>query len=117
MKLQKVKRVVSASMGELPLKAKGGTFRPSSYTRETQNAETHENIGFTETPEPAELKVNLQATMDAESFAGITNDTLTVFIDNGKTHVMPNSWTTDPVPLGDGEIQVTYHCGKSQQLN
>ena len=117
MKLQKVKRVTSAALGQLPLKENGGTFRPSSYKRETQNAELHENIGFSETPQPAELKVTIQATMDPDEFKAITDDTLTIYIDGGKTHVMPNSWVTEAVELGNAEMQVTFNCGKRQRLN
>jgi hypothetical protein len=116
MKLLKVKRVLSASLGELPLNAGGNTFKPSSYKRETKEAETHENIGYTETPTAAELKVSLQATMDPSKFTDLANDTLTVFIDGGGQHVMPNAWATDAVELGDGEMSVTFNCGKSQKV-
>jgi hypothetical protein len=116
MKLAKVKRVISGQLGELPLKENGGTFRPSSYKRETQNAETHENIGFTESPVGAELKLTLQSTMDPSLFRNVTDDTLTIFLDGGGQHVMPRAWLTDPPELGNGEIQVTYNSGKSEKL-
>ena len=35
MQLFKVARVISTSLGELPLKEGGGTFKPSSFKRET----------------------------------------------------------------------------------
>jgi len=116
MKFFKVKRVISAALGELPLKEKGGTFRPSSSKRETQGAEVAENIGFTETPQAAELKVTVNASMDPSVFADLSSDTLTIFLDGGGQHVMPRSWVTEPPELGDGEIQVTFNCGKSQKL-
>lgn len=116
MKLVKVKRAVSAALGELPIKEKGGTFRPSSYNRETQGAELHENIGFTETPVGAELKLTLQATMDPDEFKNLVSDTVTVFLDGGGQHVMPNAWVTEPPVLGDGQFEVTYHCGTSQKI-
>lgn len=116
MKLLKVKRVVSTMLGELPLKATGNTFKPSSFKRETKDAETHENIGYTETPTAAELKVSLQASNDPSRFSAVSDDTLTIFLDGGAQHLMPNAWVIDAVELGDGEMTVTYHCGKSQKL-
>lgn len=116
MKLAKVKRVISSKLGELPLKEKGGTFKPSSYKRDTVNAEVHENIGFTEVPTAAELKVTLLAKLDPSEFADVSDDTLTVFLDSGVQHVMPNAWVVDAPELGDGEFSVTFHCGKSQKL-
>jgi len=116
MKLAKVRRVVSAALGELPLKADGGTFRPSGYKRETQDAELHENIGYTETPVAAELKVTIQATMDPDEFKDLSGDTVTIFLDGGGQHVMPNAWVVDAVELSKGELAVTYNCGKSQRI-
>lgn len=116
MKLAKVKRVVSSTLGELPLKEKGGTFKPSGCKRDTQSAEVAENIGFTETPQAAELKVTLNARMDPSDFENLSSDMLTVFLDGGGQHVMPNSWVTEPPELGDGEFSVTFNCAKSQKL-
>ncbi len=36
MQLNKVKRVTSALLGELPLKENGATFKPAAFKRETQ---------------------------------------------------------------------------------
>ena len=117
MKSLKVKRVVSTTLGELPLKEKGGTFRPSAFKRETQGAETAENIGFTETPQAAELKVTLNAALDPSVFKDITDDTLTIYLDGGGQHTMPGAWVTEPPELGDGEYSVTFNSGKSEKLN
>ena len=116
MKLQKVRRVISAELGELPLKENGGTFTASAFARETQNAETHENMGYVENARPAELQVTLNATIDPSEFESISADTLTVFLDGGGQHVMPRAWVTEPVSLSGGEMQVTWQCGKSQRL-
>ncbi len=116
MKLLKVKRVVSAAVGEIPLKENGGTFRPSSFKRETQNAEVAENIGYTETPQAAELKVTVNASLDPSVFANLADDTLNIYLDGGGQHVMPRAWVTEPPELGNGEYSVTFNCGKSQKL-
>ena len=50
MELKKVRRVISSSLGELPLKEGGGTFKPGAHKRETQGAEVAENIGYVESP-------------------------------------------------------------------
>ena len=47
--LSKVIRVVSANFGELPIKADGGTFKPSGHKRETQDGEQAE-IFFLKNP-------------------------------------------------------------------
>lgn len=116
MKLLKVKRVISSSLGELPIKAGGGTFRPSAAKRETQEAEAAENIGFVETPTAAELKLSLNASLDPSVFANLSSESLTVFLDGGGQHLMPNSWVVEAPELGNGEYSVTFNCGKSQKI-
>lgn len=114
--LSKVIRVISGSLGELPLKEGGGTFRPSGFKRETSDAEVAENIGFTESPTAAELKLKLQAKIDAQEFALLTDDTLTVYTADGHQYVMPNAWCMETPELGKGEYDVTFNSAKSQKL-
>ncbi|WP_020613103.1 phage tail tube protein [Sediminispirochaeta bajacaliforniensis] len=116
MRLAKVKRVVSSTLGELPLVAGGHSFRPSSYKRETKDAEVHENFGYLETPQAAELKIKLQAIMDVSEFKDISDDSVTIYLDDGNQHMMPRAWVVDAVELGDGEMSVTYNSGKSEKL-
>lgn len=113
--LSKVIRVVSSEFGELPIKADGGTFKPSGHKRETQDAEQPENTGYVETPTHAELKLKLNASIDPQMF-DTSDDTLTIFTANGSQHVMPNAWTTDMGELGKGEYDIEYHSAKSQKL-
>lgn len=113
--LSKVIRVVSSEFGELPIKADGGTFKPSGHKRETQDAEQPENTGYVETPTHAELKLKLNAAIDPQTF-DTSDDTLTIFTANGSQHVMPNAWTTDMGELGKGEYDIEYHSAKSQKL-
>jgi hypothetical protein len=116
MKLNKVIRVISSILGELPLKEGGGTFTPSSFKRETQGAEVAENIGYVETPTAAVLALTLQASMDPGDFKDIGNDTLTVFLAGGGQHMMPRAWVTEATELGAGELKVTYNSAKSERL-
>ena len=116
MKLNKVYRVVSSVLGELPLKEGGGTFRPSGFNRETQGAEVAENIGFIETPSAAELSLTLQASMDPSEFRNVSNDTLTIYVSGGGQHMMSRAWVTEAVELGAGELSVTYNSAKSEKL-
>ena len=113
--LSKVIRVVSSEFGELPIKADGGTFKPSGHKRETQDAVQPENTGYVETPTHAELKLKLNASIDPQTF-DTSDDTLTIFTANGSQHVMPNAWTTDMGELGKGEYDIEYHSAKSQKL-
>ena len=116
MKLNKVYRVISAQLGELPIKEGGGTFKPGSFKRETQGAEVAENIGYVETPTAAELTLTLNASMDPQAFKDVANDTLTIFLSGGGQHTMPRAWVTESVELGAGELSVTYNSAKSERL-
>lgn len=116
MQLAKVKRVVSTVLGEIPIKAKGGTFKPAGTKRDLAEAEAAENIGFTETPSAAELKITVLASLSASDFTDISDDTLTIYLANGEVHSMPQAWVVEAPELGDGEFSVTYNCGKSQKL-
>ncbi len=116
MQLLKVKQVISTSLGELPLKEGGGTFKPSSFKRETQVGEVHEHTGYTESPTAAELSLTLNAALDPQDFANVSNDTLTIILAGGGQHMMPAAWVTDAVELSKGELKVTYNSAKSQKL-
>ena len=116
MKLDKVYRVISAELGELPLKEGGAQFTPSGFKRETQVAEVAENIGFVETPAPAVLALTLQASIGAEEFRHVTDDSLTIYLSGGGQHMMPRAWVTEAVELGTGELKVTYNGAKSEKL-
>ena len=115
--LLKVQRVISATLGELPIQEGGGTFKPSGHKRETKGAEVAENIDFVESPTAAELKLKLNASssVDIQS-VDVSDDTLTIFLCGGGKHVMPNAWSTEPVELGNGEYEVTFNSRKSQKL-
>lgn len=116
MKLLKVKRVISAILGELPIKDGGGTFTPSGYARETMMGEVAENSGYTESPKAAVLTLNLNSTIDPEDFRDIDNDTLTIYLDGGGEHVMPRAWITEQPELSGSEVSVTWNSAKSERL-
>jgi hypothetical protein len=116
MKLNKVVRVVSAALGELPLAADSTTFKPSMMKKEDKLAEVAENIGYTESPQPAELSMTVNATMDPSDF-DLSEDTLTIYLSGGAVHQMANIWITDQVELSKGEIKVTAHSAKSQKVS
>lgn len=114
--LLKVRKVISASIGELPIKSGGGTFRPGGFKRETQEGEIPENTGFTESSRAAELKIKLNASIDPSLFINTTADTLTIYLDGGNQHTMVNAWVTETPELSGGEYEVTYNSAKSEQL-
>ena len=114
--LSKVIRVVSTSFGELPIKADGGTFKPSGHKRETQDGEQPENTGYVETPTHAELKLKLNASVDPQTL-NTGSDTLTVYTADGSQHTMSSAWTVDMGELGKGEFDIEYHSAKSQKLS
>ncbi|MGL4987605.1 MAG: phage tail tube protein [Treponemataceae bacterium] len=116
MKLAKVLRVISTSVGELPIKEGGGSFKPSGAKRETQQGEVAENTGFVETATHAILKVKLNASLDPSVFINLSSDNLTIFLAGGGQHVMPNAWLTETPELGAGEYDLEFHCAKSQKM-
>jgi hypothetical protein len=116
MELKKVRRVISAILGELPVKGGGGSFTPGSFKRETQEAEVAENTGYVETPTAAVLTLTLNAALDPSDFRTVSNDTLTVYLAGGGQHMMPRAWVTEAVSLEGGELKITYNSAKSEKL-
>lgn len=116
MKLLKVIRVVSASLGELPIQDGGGSFKPQMYKRETKIGETPGSTGYVESPTVAELKIKLNAAIDPSDFKNISSDTVTIYLSSGSTHVMPNAWVIDTIELQGGEYEVTYNSATSEKL-
>jgi len=118
MKLERVHRVISARLGELPLQEGGSTFKPAGKKRETKAGEVPQNTGYTEKQTFAELKLKLNATgaLGVEEFSDEDGDTLTIFTTGGKQYMMPNAWVTEPGELGDAEINVTFNSGTSPRV-
>jgi hypothetical protein len=118
MKLERIKRVVSAKFGDLPLQEKGGTFKPAGVKRETKIGEVPENTGYTESQAFAELKVKLNATgkLGIEKLSDAGEDTLTIYTSNGAEYYMPKAWVTEPGTLGDAEMEITYNSATSKRL-
>jgi len=118
MKLERVHRVISAALGELPLREGNSTFQPAGKRRTTHAGEVPENTGFTEAQTAAALTLSLNATgaIGVEEFSESGQDTLTVFTTGGMQYMMPNAWVTEPAELGDAEVRVTYNAAKSPRL-
>jgi hypothetical protein len=118
MKLERVHRVISSRLGELPLQEGGSTFKPAGKKRETKAGEVPENTGYTEKQTFAELKLKLNATgaLGVEEFNEEDEDTLTIFTTGGKQYMMPNAWVVEPGELGDAEMTVTFNSGTSPRL-
>jgi hypothetical protein len=118
MKLERVRRVISSVLGELPLQEGGSTFKPAGVKRETKAGEVPENTGYTEKQTFAELKLKLNATgrLGVEELSNIGEDTLTITTTGGKQYSMPGAWVTEPGELGDAEINITYNSGMSPRL-
>jgi len=118
MVLERVKRVISAGLGELPIQEKGATFKPAGTKRETKAGEVPENTGYTESQTFASLKLKLNATgkLGVEELSGMGEDTLTIFTTGGKQYMMPNAWVTEPGELGDAEMDIEYNAATSPRL-
>ncbi|MDR1031026.1 MAG: phage tail tube protein [Treponema sp.] len=117
MKLERIKRVVSAHFGELPLQEKGGTFKPAGVKRETKLGEVAEHTGYTESQTFAELTLKLNATgkPGVEELSDLGEDTLTIYTSSGKEYYMPQAWVTEPGKLGDAEMEITYNSATSKR--
>jgi len=118
MRLERVHRVISTRLGELPLREGGSTFKPAGKRRETHAGEVPENTGFTERQTFAELRLRMNATgaLGVEEFSDEPEDTLTVWTTGGKQYMMPSAWATEPGELGDAEVTVTYNSATSPRL-
>ncbi|MDR0876576.1 MAG: phage tail tube protein [Treponema sp.] len=118
MKLERVLRVISQNVGELPIQEKGATFKPAGKKRETKTGEVPENTGYTESQTCASLKLKLNATgkYGVEELSNADEDTLTIFTTGGKQYMMPNAWVTEPGELGDAEMDIEYNSGTSPRL-
>jgi hypothetical protein len=118
MKLERVKRVISSNIGELPIQEKGATFKPAGKKRETKTGEVPENTGYTESQTFASLKLKLNATgaIGVEELTAFDEDTLTIFTTGGTQYMMPNAWAVEPGELGDAEIDIEYNSGTSPKL-
>jgi len=118
MRLERVHRVVSTNLGELPLREGASTFKPAGKRRETRAGEVPENTGFTEKQTFAELRLDMNATgaIGVEEFGAVDEDTLSIYTTGGKQYMMPRAWVTEPAELGDAGITVTYNSGTSPRL-
>jgi len=118
MKLERVQRVISSNVGELPIQEKGATFKPAGKKRETKVGEVPENTGYTESQTFAELKLKLNATgvLGVEELSKYDEDTLTIFTTGGKQYMMPRAWVTEPGELGDAEMDIVYNAATSPRL-
>jgi hypothetical protein len=118
MKLERVKRVISSALGELPLQEGGSTFKPAGIKRETKAGEVPAHTGYTEKQTFAELKLKLNATgaIGVEQLSEADEDTLTIYTFGGKEYMMPKAWVTEPGELGDAEISITYNSATSPRL-
>jgi len=118
MRLERVHRVNSTLLGDLPLREGGSTFKPAGKRRGTRAGEVPENTGFTERRTFAELTLSLNAAgaIGAEEFGDAGEDTLTVWTAGGKRYVMPRARVTEPGQPGDAEIRVTCNSGTGTGL-
>jgi hypothetical protein len=118
MRLNRVHRVISTALGELPLREGGSTFKPAGRRRDTHAGEVPENTGFTERQTFAELRLRLNATpaIGVEEFSYVGEDTLTIWLTGGRQYMMPNAWVVEPGELGDAEITVNYNSATSPRL-
>jgi hypothetical protein len=118
MKLERVQRVISAKLGELPLQEKGATFKPAGEKRETKIGEVPENTGYTVSQTFASLKLKLNATgkLGVEEMSAVGEDTLTIITTGGKEYSMPGAWVVEPGELGDAEMQIEYNSGTSPRV-
>jgi len=117
MRLEKVKKVTSHKLGELPIQEKGATFKPAGIERKIQPGDMPENIGYTERYTPAELKIKCNAIFkkdfNFESVSSIFDDSLTIVTTEGKEFLMSQAWVKESCELGDGETEIIYNSSTS----
>ena len=118
MELERVQRVISSKLGELPVQEKGATFKPAGQKRETKVGEVPENTGYTVSQTFASLKLKLNATgkLGIEELSSVGEDTLTIITTGGKQYLLPNAWVVEPGELADAEMDIEYNSGTSPRL-
>ena len=120
MLLEKVHRVISQAIGELPIQEKGAIFKLAGVKRTEKIGDVPENNGFTESYTLAELKIKLNASFKEkfciEAFSEIIEDNLTIFTTGGKQYMMPKAWIQEPGELGDAEFEIIYKSNTSPRL-
>ncbi|API77961.1 phage tail protein (plasmid) [Ralstonia pseudosolanacearum] len=117
--LNNIRTVSVPSIGKLPLADKPGTFTPSGTKREHKPGRLAQDGGHTESSVPAKLELNLNLTpgLDVDAINDITDEDVTVRLADGTVYLMSQAFTSDPVPVGDGDGKVTIIANTSERIS
>ena len=118
MALNNVRTVSLPSFGKLPLADDPGTFTPSGVKREHKGGRLPVDGGFTQNRAPAtlELNINMSAGLDFEALNAIENEDVTVRLEDGQVHMLPQAFVSEPVQVGDGTGKVTIMANTSERI-
>jgi len=117
MRLERVEKVISMKLGELPLQEKGASFIPAGIKRKMESGDVPENTGYTESYTGATLKIKVNTIFKnkfmLEAISDITDDTLIIITTEGKEFLMAKAWVSEPCNLEDGETEIIFNSALS----
>jgi hypothetical protein len=117
--INNVRKVMSPSIGRIPLADKAGSFTPSGTKREHKGGRIPEDGGHLDTSVPAklELSVNLLGNIDVTRFNSIVDEDVTVQLADGQVHLLSKAFCTEPVQVSDGEGKLTIMANFSERIS
>lgn len=116
--LHQVVEVSIEGVGRIPIADKAGSFRPSGYKREHKAGMNHKDGGYTKTPTPAMLELNINLIGDDifTRLQDIEERRATVTLANGKKYVMYKASSADPAIAEDGQSKLQIFSNESDEL-
>lgn len=96
--------------GDASIKGVGGIEREAVVGNEVH--------GFREKPVPVEVELTIadKGDVSIKELAAITDATITVETDRGKTFTIPNAWAaTSGEESSNGEIKMTFNAAKCEE--
>ena len=97
-------------MGDATIKGIGGVERKPVVGNEVH--------GFQEEPVPVEIELTIadKGDVSIKELAAITDATITVETDRGKTFTVPNAWAASSgEESSKGEIKMTFNAAKCEE--
>lgn len=116
-RLNKVKYVEIETFGRVPLEE--GTFKSSGFKREHKKSVGNAaDGGFSETNEPASLKITVlsHSYLDSQALGAIVDKQVTVTMANGAKHIMVRAYAEETPEEKDGTFELSLIANVSQKI-
>lgn len=116
--LNNISNVTVPSIGKLPLAQDPGTFTPSGFNRSPKPGRKPADGGTLKTATVATLalNINLKPGLNVDAINAVENEDIVITLEDGQVWMMMGASCQDPVPVGNGESQVTFTAPESEQI-